>query len=325
MKQFALFGALLIALCVVSCRTTAQAGDSEPGWMSDAGRLALFPSERYISAFAFGSDAASAQTKAAALLSEYMQSHVSSSVTYTMENASATVTQNAEIQTDALLFNTEYTVPYYSPLHGMYGIVAFIDREKAFVSVEPALRAVQAAFPAEYAAALAKDDTLDKIRAISRARTVLDDFSAVYTFARAVHPQKSAAYEPVAELVQESARRLVALKAEVPFRVEVENDVDGRIRAAVADALSMAGYSVTNAGSPYAVRVTVQLPPVRKTAQTYGIEPAATLELVSGGTVRQSVLHQVGTVAGFDAATAERRALAALETELWQIIVQELL
>lgn len=47
-----------------------------PAWMTDNGRLTIFPDQQYISAFAFGGTGDAAKNKAAETLSEYIKSHV---------------------------------------------------------------------------------------------------------------------------------------------------------------------------------------------------------------------------------------------------------
>ena len=55
--------------------------EKEPKWISDKGRLELFPDSDFISQLAYGISAEQAKSKAASNISEYIKSSVSSSVT----------------------------------------------------------------------------------------------------------------------------------------------------------------------------------------------------------------------------------------------------
>lgn len=297
---------------------------SSPAWMTDEGRLSLFPSEQYISAFAFGGSPEAAKNKASETLSEYIKSHVTSSVNYSLKNEDYSVSQDSSVETDNLLFNTEYTTPYYSDYHGMYCAVAYIDRNKAFNYVKPKLDSAARTFPAEYQAALELEDDFEKVMAINKARAALPQFYEVYDFARAVNSTAAARYEQVDILAGQSQATLNQLKKNVTVGINVEGDDEERFTAALAALFSELGFTVPKNGKyKYECKAAVNFNSQNKTSQTYEIHPSYSVEIIKDGETLFSCMRKLSKASGFDQATAERRANLAVEKDIKEKLVEE--
>lgn len=328
-KGFLIFILLLACISVFgkSKKKTEvkQEKPSSPVWMTDEGRLSMFPSNSYLSAFAFGGTADAAKNKAAETLSESIKSQVTSSVNYSVTNDDYSVSQDSTVKTDNLMFSTEYTTPYYSEYHGMYCVTAFIDRTKAFNYVKPKLDAAAGTFPPYYKEALLLEDDFDKIISINRARKTLADFYEVYDFARVISPQKTALYEEVNTLCKQSEITSGNLKRNVIINVNVQNDPEGKFKAALSDFFTRNGFTVSDKNSNYECISTVDLNSQNKTARTVEIYPSYSVEVINKNTkqVKLACTRKLEKTAGFDAGTAERRAKLAVENDIKNELVKE--
>lgn len=328
-KTFLVFLLLLVAVgafCKSKKKTEKTETPSSPVWMTDEGRLSVFPSSQYLSAFAFGGTPDAANNKAAEQLSEFIKSHITSSVNYSLSNDDYSVSQDSTVATDNLMYSTEYTTPYYSDYHGMYCVVAFIDRNKAFNYVKPKLDSAAKTFPSEYEQALLLEDDFDKVIAINKARRTLPAFFEVYDFARAVSPEKSKIYEQVELLAVQSESVLNQLKPKVVISVSVENDSDGRYEAALSDLFTKYGFTVTKKNASYQCNSIINLESQNKTAKTFEIHPAYSVEILcisDGNEVKMSCTHKLEKATGFDEATAKRRAALAIENDIKNKLIEE--
>ena len=78
MKKSVLFFVLLLACFGAYCKSKKKTEEktekpASPVWMTDEGRLSVFPSSQYLSAFAFGGTAESAKNKKAETLYEFIK------------------------------------------------------------------------------------------------------------------------------------------------------------------------------------------------------------------------------------------------------------
>lgn len=310
-----------------SKKNTDKEKDSKPSspvWMTDEGRLSVFPSEQYLSAFAFGGSPEAAKNKASETISEYLKSHITSSINYSLKNEEYSISLDSTVETNNILYNTEYTTPYYSDYHGMYCVVAYIDRSKAFNYVKPKLESAAKTFPAEYQTALELEDDFDKVMAINKARASLSQFYEVYDFARAVNPAASARYEQIDLLAGESQSALNQLKKNVTVSLTVDGDYDGRFSAALGALFSELGFTVSKNGkAKYECKAVVNLNSQNKTAQTYEIHPSYSLEITGKNEVRFACTRKLEKSTGFDQATALRRANLAIEKDIKNNLIEE--
>lgn len=318
-----------LAFCKSKKKNEEPAKPLAPVWMTDEGRLSLFPSGQYISAFAFGSDADSAKNKAAEQLSEYVKSHVTSSVNYSLNNEDYSLTQESSVETDNVLYNTEYTTPYYSDYHGMYCSVAYIDRTKAFNYVKPKLDKALNTFPKEYEAALLLDDDYEKVISIKKSLKALNEFYEVYDFARAVKTESAGRYEKVDLLASQASSKLDELKKNVTIAVYSFASDKDRFVAALSAVFNDMGFTAMNdvisGHEKYNCHLIIHFEDQNKTSQTFEIHPYYTVELKNNtsGEVKLSVTRKLNKCAGFDEATAVRRANLAVENDIKNELIKE--
>lgn len=338
MKKSVLFFVLLLACFGAFCKAKKKTEEktekpASPVWMTDEGRISVFPSSQYLSAFAFGGTAEAAKNKAAETLSEFIKSQVTSSVNYTVSNDDYSVFQDSTVETNNLMFCTEYTNPFYSEYHGMYCVVGYIDRAKAFNYVKPKLDSASRTFSSSYEQSLLIEDDFEKVVSINRARKCLTEFYEVYDFSRAVNPQKTSVYEKIDVLSKQSETTLAVLKQKVVIKVQVDGDFDGRVKAALSGLFSQAGFTVAEGEKycGYRCSASVDLKTSAATSKTVEFYPSYSVEITKQGgseskkaeTVTKktvfSVSRNLEKSAGFDSSTAERRAKLAIENDIKNI------
>ena len=87
MKKHRIFSIVFLLLLVSSNFCFAKSKEKKeepvgyPAWITDQGRLKLFPSETYISQLSYGASAQDSKVNASSNLSEYIKTSISSSVT----------------------------------------------------------------------------------------------------------------------------------------------------------------------------------------------------------------------------------------------------
>lgn len=326
-KHFFVFLLLFIAFGAFCKSKKADKSEAEkvPLWMTDEGRSRLFPSDQFLSAFAFSGTAEGAKNKATEQLSEYIKSHVESSVNYSLSDENSSVTQNSSIQTDNLLFCTEYTVPYYSASYGMFCVTSYIERSKAFNHVKPKLDSALNTFPSEYEKAVLIEDTFEKVVGLNKALERLSAFYEVYDFACAVSPNSATKYRSVDELSRKAQAELTSLCSEVVVKIESEGDSDGRFKSALASVFSEIGFSVSESNcAKYKCTLKVELENGQKTEQTVEIFPSYSLEICSAEKITFGTTHKLSKVVGFDKSGAERKAKRVIENDIKNELKKEL-
>lgn len=321
MKKVFVLTILIIAVCTVcsakSKKNTLNEKKTSPVWMTDEGRLSMFPSTRFLSAFSYGSSAEIAQSKAAEQLSEYIKSHIESSVDYCLDDDNNSVSQKSSIKTDNLLYAVEYTSAYYSESLGMYCVVAYIDRDKAFDYVKPKLDLGLKVFVPEYQGSLELEDDFEKILGIQKARRVLTEFYEAYDFARALNPGKAASYDYVNLLSNESIVNLQRLGSKNLIYVQVEGDVDDRFKSCIEDLFTNMAFGISDKASATCFcDCKVNFTSVQRTETTYEVSSSYSFTIKKKNDIKLSFSKKIDKQSGFDSATAKRRAVLKIENEL---------
>jgi hypothetical protein len=321
MKKVFILTIFVIAACVASSakskKNTLNEKKPSPVWMTDEGRLSMFPSTQFLSALSYGSSAEVAQSKAAEQLSEYIKSHVESSVDYCLDDNNSSVSQKSSIKTDNLLYSMEYTTAFYSESLGMYCVVAYIDRDKAYDYVKPKLNLGLNVFVHEYQKALEIEDDFEKILGIQKARTVLPEFYEVYDFARAISPKKTASYENVNLLANESIMILQGLRAKNLIYVQVEGDIENRFKSCIEDCFTDMAFGISDKDSATCIcECKVNFASIQKTETTYEVSSSYSLIIKKKNDIKLSFSKKLDKQSGFDFATAKRRAVLKIENEL---------
>lgn len=288
-----------------------------PKWITDQGRLSLYPSEEYISSCAFGSTSDEAKSKAAAGVSEFVKSNVQSSASsrYSEFEKNGIATEqssteaNAQVTSDNRLYQLEYTTPFYMENAKEFACVAYINRGKAFNAVKPKLDKGANLFPQEYEKALQIEDSFSKIIAVKNAQKIMNDFYEVYDFACAISPNQAEIYKQVDLLYVASFQKLNELKNGTIVFVQVQNDSADKVKNTLMEILEEEGFSVTrNADSSnYFLRATVSAE-IQKASDTFVSYPAISLEVKNAKNAETvfSYSDTYGKSAGFDSESAKR-------------------
>lgn len=320
-----------------SQETVTQTVPAIPKWVSDQGRLELFPDSEYISQLAYGDSAEDAKAKASSNISEYIKSSVKSSVTsnyFFTDNESGfsenkQLSEDVEVATSNNLFKVEYTNPYYYEDLGKYVCVAFINKPQAFNYVKPNLENAKNEFPSAYSKALAKDGLLEKIIAIKNAQEILSDFYEVYDFARAIKPEQSKEYEIIDSLGAESFVKIKELTSSVLINIEGVGDVEFLENSGVITELSnqfeTLGFTVGNPLKANCVALVEVKCSIRETAQTFETYPEISVKILENDREQISYSKKLAKVAGFDKETVIRRANLALVKEIQTSFSKEIL
>ena len=335
---------VIVSICIycILCFSCASARknvtileSTEPVWISDKGRLELFPSHLYVSQFGYGNTAQESKEKAAASISEYIKTHVtySSSSLYFYREAENVFASEKELKssikvsTDNTLYKIEYTKPYFYSNLGQYVCVAYINREQAFNFVKPKLEIAKKQFPMTYYDALEKPSLLDKIIGIKKAQLILHDFYEVYDFARAILIEEAKAYEPVDYLASESIMQIKDLVNSVIIQIEGAGDLSLLAKSGVIAELSeqfkKLGFVIGNSYNSNCIALVEVNYDIRKTQETFEAYPELFIRIIEKGNEKISYAKKLSKVAGFDRETVERRTNLALANEIKTSFTEE--
>lgn len=334
MKKFLLLFILFSCLLGFGCVSTRQNQEDVPGtetpppkWVSNQGRLELFPDSSFVSQIGYGSSAQESKEKASAAISEYIKASVvaTTSSSYLYKESENSFSQgkglraDIQIATDSDLYKLEYTNPYYYADYGQYVCVAFINREQAFNFVKPKLENARNQFPQAYYRALEKTSVLDKIIGIKNAQELLPDFYEVYDFARAILPDKAKVYEDVDLLARESLIKLKELSGTL-IRIKGVGDTDLLERSGVIAELSnqfaKMGYVASDSPESGCVAVVEVKAVITQTRETFEAYPEIYIKIIEDGSEKISYAKKLSKVAGFDKETVIRRINIALVNEV---------
>ena len=342
MKRFLFLFILGTSLLCFGCVSNSQNKEvvqenvvQTPKWITDQGRLELFPSNLYISQMAYGNSAQESKEKACANISEYIKSTVESSTTssFFYKESSNGVTENRElrenisISTDNNLYKIEYTNPFYYSNLGNYVCVAFINREQAFNFVKPKLENAKKTFPIAYENSLAKDSLLDKIIGIKNAQESLVDFYEVYDFARAINPTKANVYEQIDFLVKESLITVKELSSKVLVSIKAVGDTDlvdsSGLIAELSNQFGKLGFRVGSSNKANCIALVEVKSKITQTPNTYETYPELYVKVIEQGAEKISYSKKLSKVAGFEKETVIRRTKLALVNEIQTSFVDE--
>lgn len=341
MKRFISLAILMSLFLCFGCATNSQNKEiiSQnrviPKWITDTGRLELFPNANFVSQIAYGDSGENAKAKAAANISEYINSSIQSSVAsnYFYKESANDVQETKElrehiqIKTANTLYKIEYTNPYYYTDLGQYVCVAFINREQAFNFVKPKLDIAKNEFPLAYSNALEKDFLLDKIIAIKNAQEILIGFYDVYDFARAIQSEQAKIYEEVDFLAKDSFIKLRELSNAVLIKIEAVGDTslieNSGVITELENQFSKLGFVVGNSLKYNCLALVEAKSTIKETATTFETYPELYVRIIEQGKEKISYSKKISKVAGFDKNTVIRRTNLALKNDIQTSFVDE--
>lgn len=326
MKRYLLLIILTFSLLCFCCVSTSKSIDvvqesvvQTPKWITDQGRLSIFPDSIYISQLAYGNTAQESKEKASANISEYIKSTVVSSTTssYLYKSISNNVMEKQEVKedisifTDNNLYKIEYTNPFYYSDLGQFACVAYINKDQAFNFVKPKLETAKQNFSTAFTNALSKESLLDKIIGIKNAQKLLVDFYEVYDFARAINPAKATVYEEVDFIAKQSFAKVNELARDVLIKVMGQGDSDllnnSGVIAELSNQFSKLGF-VVGTSTKYNCLALVEVKSViNQTKTTFETYPELFIRIIEKGEEKISYTKKLSKVAGFDKETVVRR------------------
>lgn len=326
MKRYLLLIILTFSLLCFCCVSTSKSIDvvqesviQIPKWITDQGRLEIFPDSIYISQLAYGNTAQESKEKASANISEYIKSTVVSSSTssYLYKSISNNVMEHQEVRedisisTDNNLYKIEYTNPFYYSDLGQFACVAYINKEQAFNFVKPKLETAKQNFSAAFTNALSKESLLDKIIGIKNAQKLLVDFYEVYDFARAINPTKATVYEEVDFIAKQSFAKVNELARDVLIKVMGQGDSDllnnSGVIAELSNQFSKLGFVVGNSTKYNCLALVEVKSVINQTSKTFETYPELFIRIIEKGEEKISYTKKLSKVAGFDKETVVRR------------------
>lgn len=342
MKGLKFLFILVFCFLGLSCVSNKVAQEAEenivekgPKWISDQGRLELFPENQFVSQLAYGNSAQESKENASANVSEYIKSTVVSSTTshyfYQENNNSFSETkelkEDISITTENDLYKVEYTNPYYYPDLGQFVCVAFINRAQAFNFVKPKLDNAKNKFPIAYSDALSKESLLEKIIGIKNAQKALVEFYEVYDFARAIASEKTKTYEEIDSLAKDSFVKLREISSSILMKIEGGGDTEllknSGIVSELANLFEKLDFIVGESRQSNCVALIEVKSMITETPSTFETYPEISIRIIEKGVERISYSKKLSKIAGFDKETVTRRINIALVKEIKSSFINE--
>ena len=313
------------ALCFGKNKKESNKKTIAPLWLTDEGRRSVFPNSDFVSAMANGSSTEESKDKAAAEISRAIKSSVASETKSRRLMAkdehgvsiNSFLDENIKVKSESDLYMLEFTAPFYDGAMGMYACCAYINRNKAFEYIQPALENARNAFPDVCQKALSEGDDFRKIIAIKRSHSLLKEFYSVYDFARFIKPQSTQEYQDIDALYLKSLAKLVELKGKVVVSVRAVGEGGGEIKECLEKILSGASFGVSDAQASHIATVKTSIEVVKK-EKVFATYPAVSIEVARkrDGKFSASYSNKLEKCAGFDASGAKQKAIFELKNDL---------
>lgn len=329
-----LFFLLLCGMVFSGCTSTkTETAQPAPLWAEYETLARAFPPEEYIARLGSADTADSARVKADAELSAYFSQTVSMS-TAADERVSSDGTKDRQSRTLALdikvssrqeLLALRHTEPYFDRARKSYVVCAYINREEAWILVEPKLKSLAAKFENAYQNSRSETELLQKILLLQSIQRQSPEFYDLYGFARGIAPQKAESFSSTDELIQTAAVENRRLKQNAGILVRVSGDETGRVRTKVGELLRKSGFLLAEKNALYTTNVSVSAEGAENGAAFISY-PQVSVEIErAGGTVLASYAKQMEKVSAYTKEAAVRMALHTIETELERSFLRDCL
>lgn len=322
----------ILPMCFLAfaCASNGQRQESvsAPKWITDKGRLELFPPSYYVSQFGNGSLPQESKERASAAISNYIKTSVvsSTSANYfyseSINNFSKDKDLRQDIQTTSAadLYHIEFTNPYYDADMAQYVCVAYTNRDQAFEFIRPKLENVKKLFPKEYYAALEEKSLLDKIIRIKRAQKLLPDFYKAYDFARAMRPEKAKVYEELDFMAAESLIKIKESSSAVLIKIQEEDGSDLMEKSgAIADLSNQfkkLGFVVVNSSKNNCLALVKAKAAIAESNGIFETYPELYIRIKEQGMEKISYAKQLPKIAASSMNTLMARIKLALTREI---------
>ena len=255
-----------------------------PSWVTDQGRRKTFPESEYISGLGTAFNEQTAKNKAAATISEYIKTEVSSSTKsrYSEVEKNGIVTEEKYLEdevaliSDSNLYALEYTEAWKEEESGRYYCVAYIEKESAWKLVSQKLQNITLDVSNLLEGAEEDLSGFWKTLQYGEAVSYEKEFYSLLDFANLVNKTGSSEFAACAQKLQFAKTSLIQHKDTEKVFLKIQNDQNGIIYRALASYFEVNGFTVSNERGKYICNVLVTIE-IRNDKSSFVCYPGLTL------------------------------------------------
>lgn len=292
-----------------------------PSWVTDQGRRKAFPEAEYISALGTAFNQESAKNKAAAAISEYIKTEVSSSTQsrYSSSDKDGKVTEESSFEEEvALISNSdlyalEYTEVWKEEDSGRYYCVAYIEKSSAWKIVRQKLEKITLVVSNLLEGSEEDRSGFWKTLRYGEIVSYEKQFYSLYDFANLVNKTGLVKFDPCAQDIQTAKNILLQNKDTERVLLKVQNDKNGIIYRALASYFETNGFTVSSERGKYICNALVTVE-VRDDKSSFVSYPGLTLTVTDAfGTQIASYNTTAKKTVGFNKDSTIEKSYRTLE------------
>lgn len=284
---------LYILLFLVSFFLSVPLGAQDvPEWVVHYRRV--YPDSQYIAQRGGGESAEDARNDALSALARYVNLRVESSVKtarsteiQSLNSGDASVavsyeksetSQETTVTSDIELPGVEMTEPYYYEAAGSWYCVAYLNRARAYLHLQPEIEDAQSVFMSFIGRAKKEKDAALRRSLYKKAWDAGGDFLSKLAFARLLSDSADEDFAEGRETLFGIPALMNGEAEKLAVAIFVDGDSRNIISGAVGEAFSAAGFLVTSdGGENYEAHVSVSANPVGE--RPLAVFPSVTVEL----------------------------------------------
>lgn len=292
-----------------------------PSWVTDQGRRKVFPETEYISALGTAFNQESAKNKAAAGISEYIKTEVSSSTQsrYSSSDKDGKVTEESSLEEEvALISNSdlyalEYTEVWKEEDSGRYYCVAFIEKSSAWKLVKQKLQKINMNVSGLLEETEEDSSGFWKNLRYGQAASFEKEFYSLYDFAALVNKSGLLEFSSCAQNIQLAKNALLQNKTTEKVLLKVQNDKNAMIYRALASYFEANGFTVSSEKGKYICNADITVE-VRDDKSSFVSYPGLTLTVTDAfGTQIASYNTTAKKTVGFNKDSTIEKSYRTLE------------
>lgn len=320
---------LLLSLTVPLCAKTVPA----PEWMTEDGLEEVYPSKEYIRERGMGKKKEAAQNDAAAYISRYLITQVStSSVTITSatrNNGNVSVEEQTRIEnaisSNLKLSGIRYTEPYYDKKGKVWYCVAYVQREELWNQNKINLQNSRDRLFSFYKAAQNANEPLYSAMLYSQSKEFEEQFLDAYILSKVILSDKTESdFGADMKYVSTVDSKIAEVKSKATFQIRVHGDFQGTVYQKLKSEFSTNGYNVKNADedASYVVEANVSLDDM----ELYSVHVIrSSVEIIVEGKNASifSYAKQTENASGINEEIAKAKAIKLLADEIEATFIQE--
>lgn len=344
MKKINLLFVAVIVAVLESCASTKgknefssanTASKSErqtpPEWISDSGRLRIFPNEKFISALGIGFSIDNAKAKAAREISSFIKTQVSSSTQAQYSESEKNgvffeekiLNEKINLSSGETIYTLAFTEPWRDEETSQYFCVAFIDKAEAWKQIEPKLSAMAADIENKLESAEKDKSGFWRTLIFGKMISEKEKFRSLYDFANLVNSFDVKKYDFVESKFLEAESAIQNERSRQTIWLSVENDKNGIVYRALSTAFEKHGFIVSQSRGKFIVTAKIVLE-IREEGIAFVARPGITLEVKNAfGAQVASFSHSAKKIVGFEKPKLEEKAYMTLGADASDIILMK--